>query len=392
MKKTHSADSVKCQDEFYMSYALRLASLGRFTTTPNPNVGCVLVRHGQVVGEGYHLRLGEPHAEIHALQKAGRLAKGSVAYITLEPCCHYGKTPPCVEALIKAGVRRVVVAIEDPNPEIAGRGLYQLKQAGIEVTSGILSAEAQDLNPGFLKRMRTGFPYIQLKMACSLDGRTAMASGESQWITSEQSRQDVQFFRAQSSAILSTGVTVSADNPALTVRWESLPKTTQALYPQESLRQPVRIILDRHHKVTPQHQVVQQPGTCWLIRTKTDHQDWPNQVEQWIFSSIQWPDKKNAIDLASLMTALAKREMNLIWVEAGAELAGGLLEAGLVDELILYMAPKLLGNTARGLCQLTGLNELAKAPEFVLKEARQIGPDLRLRLKPDPGFSISMGK
>ncbi|WP_016585186.1 bifunctional diaminohydroxyphosphoribosylaminopyrimidine deaminase/5-amino-6-(5-phosphoribosylamino)uracil reductase RibD, partial [Yersinia pestis] len=231
-------------DEFYMARAFELARLGRFTTSPNPNVGCVLVRDGEIVGEGYHLRAGEPHAEVHALRMAGEKARGATAYVTLEPCSHYGRTPPCADALVAAGVIRVVAAMQDPNPEVAGRGLYKLKQAGIAVDHGLMLAEAEAVNLGFLKRMRTGFPYVQLKMAASLDGRTAMASGESQWITSPQARQDVQRFRAESSAILSTSATVLADDPSLTVRWQDLDAETQVLYPHDSVRQPVKIILD----------------------------------------------------------------------------------------------------------------------------------------------------
>ncbi|HHH1142029.1 bifunctional diaminohydroxyphosphoribosylaminopyrimidine deaminase/5-amino-6-(5-phosphoribosylamino)uracil reductase RibD [Yersinia enterocolitica] len=364
-------------DEFYMARAFELARLGRFTTSPNPNVGCVLVRDGEIVGEGYHLRAGEPHAEVHALRMAGEKARGATAYVTLEPCSHHGRTPPCADALLTAGVKRVVAAMQDPNPQVAGRGLYKLKQAGVEVDHGLMLAEAEAVNLGFLKRMRTGFPYLQLKMAASLDGRTAMASGESQWITSPQARQDVQRFRAQSSAILSTSATVLADDPALTVRWQELDAQTQALYPQDALRQPVRIIVDSHNRVTPQHKVIQQDGPCWLARVEADEQSWPNNVEQLLL-----PRHGNGVDLVLLMMQLDKRQINSVWVEAGPQFAGALLQAGVVDELILYIAPKLLGSDARGLCQLTGLTQLSDAPEFVFSEVRQVGPDLRLRLKP----------
>ncbi|EOZ7437046.1 bifunctional diaminohydroxyphosphoribosylaminopyrimidine deaminase/5-amino-6-(5-phosphoribosylamino)uracil reductase RibD [Yersinia enterocolitica] len=364
-------------DEFYMARAFELARLGRFTTSPNPNVGCVLVRDGEIVGEGYHLRAGEPHAEVHALRMAGEKARGATAYVTLEPCSHHGRTPPCADALLTAGVKRVVAAMQDPNPQVAGRGLYKLKQAGVEVDHGLMLAEAEAVNLGFLKRMRTGFPYLQLKMAASLDGRTAMASGESQWITSPQARQDVQRFRAQSSAILSTSATVLADDPALTVRWQELDAQTQALYPQDALRQPVRIIVDSHNRVTPQHKVIQQDGPCWLARVEADEQSWPNNVEQLLL-----PRHGNGVDLVLLMMQLGKRLINSVWVEAGPQFAGALLQAGVVDELILYIAPKLLGSDARGLCQLTGLTQLSDAPEFVFSEVRQVGPDLRLRLKP----------
>ncbi len=364
-------------DERYMARAFELARLGRFTTTPNPNVGCVIVLNGEIVGEGYHLRAGEPHAEVHALRMAGEKARGATAYVTLEPCSHHGRTPPCADALLAAGVSRVVAAMQDPNPEVAGRGLYRLKQNGIDVSHGLMHSQAEAVNLGFLKRMRTGFPYVQLKMGASLDGRTAMASGESQWITSPAARADVQRFRAESSAILSTSATVLADNPSLNVRWSELGSEVQAIYPEGNLRQPLRIILDSQNRVTPQHQLVNIPGDVLLARLEADSQVWPESVEQWRVAG-----RDNRIDLVLLMMQLAKRQINAIWVEAGAQLAGALLQAGLVDELIVYMAPKLLGNNGLALCELPGLQHLTDAPEFAFSDIRQIGPDLRLRLKP----------
>ncbi|PWC18511.1 bifunctional diaminohydroxyphosphoribosylaminopyrimidine deaminase/5-amino-6-(5-phosphoribosylamino)uracil reductase RibD [Brenneria corticis] len=370
------------QDETYMARALELARRGRFTTAPNPNVGCVIVRDGEVVGEGYHFRAGEPHAEVYALRMAGERARGATAYVTLEPCSHHGRTPPCADALAAAGVSRVVVAMQDPNPQVAGRGLHRLQQAGIAVSHGLMAAEAEKLNRGFLKRMRTGFPYVQLKMAASLDGRTAMASGESQWITSPQARRDVQRFRAQSAAILSSGATVLADDPSLTVRWRELDADTQRSYAAEDLRQPVRVIVDGRQRVTPQHRIIAQPGQTWLARTRSDERTWPETVEQ-----LSLPQHDGGIDLVALMMVLGKRQINAVWVEAGATLAGALLKAGVVDELIVYLAPKLLGDNARGLCVLPGLSRLSQAPEFEISDVRQVGPDLRLRLKPRNGSS-----
>ncbi|MGY2797056.1 diaminohydroxyphosphoribosylaminopyrimidine deaminase / 5-amino-6-(5-phosphoribosylamino)uracil reductase [Ewingella americana] len=364
-------------DEKYMARAFELARLGRFTTTPNPNVGCVIVRDGEIVGEGYHIKAGGPHAEVHALRMAGEKAKGATAYVTLEPCSHHGRTPPCADALIAAGVARVVASMQDPNPEVAGRGLYRLQQTGIEVSHGLMHSEAEAINLGFLKRMRTGFPYVQLKMAASLDGRTAMESGESQWITSAAARADVQRFRAQSSAILSSSATVLADDPSLNVRWDELDSDTQRIYPQESLRQPLRIVIDSQNRVTPQHKLVNQSGDTWLARLATDEQSWPESTEQWVV-----PGRDNRVDLVLLMMQLAKRQINSVWVEAGAELAGALLQAGLVDELIVYMAPKLLGENGRALCVLPSLQSLSDAPQFTLSDVRQVGADLRLRLKP----------
>lgn len=366
------------RDEEFMARALELARRGRFTTTPNPNVGCVIVRDGVIVGEGWHQRAGEPHAEVHALRMAGDRARGATAYVTLEPCSHHGRTSPCCDALIAAGISRVVAAMQDPNPEVAGRGLYRLQQAGINVSHGMMMAEAEALNRGFLKRMRTGFPFVQLKLGASLDGRTAMASGESQWITSPQARRDVQRLRAQSSAILSSSATVLADDPALTVRWDELGERIQADYPQENLRQPVRVVIDSQNRVTPQHRLLHQPGETWLARLEADEsQPWPPTARQ-----LRVPARDGRVDLVSLMMLLGKQQINHVWVEAGAQLAGALLTAGVVDELIVYLAPKLLGDGARGLCALPGLARLQDAPAFRFSEAVQVGPDLRLTLRP----------
>jgi len=365
------------RDEFYMARALELARRGRFTTTPNPNVGCVIVRDGEIVGEGWHQRAGEPHAEVHALRMAGDKARGATAYVTLEPCSHFGRTPPCCDALINAGVQRVVAAMQDPNPEVAGRGLYRLKQAGIEVSHGLMMNEAEALNRGFLKRMRTGFPWVQLKLGASLDGRTAMASGESQWITSPEARRDVQRLRAQSSAILSSSATVLADDPSLTVRWEELDRASHEVYAAEDLHQPLRVIIDSQNRVTPQHRLVNLPGSSLLARLQPDDQLWPEGVEQ-----LKVPALNQRVDLVSLLMLLGKRQVNTLWVEAGASLAGALLSAGVVDEVIIYMAPKLLGDHARGLCQLPELTQLADAPAFSFSDVRQVGPDLRLTLSP----------
>ncbi|EOS93028.1 bifunctional diaminohydroxyphosphoribosylaminopyrimidine deaminase/5-amino-6-(5-phosphoribosylamino)uracil reductase RibD [Erwinia tracheiphila] len=365
------------QDEIWMARALELARCGRFTTAPNPQVGCVIVRDGENVGEGYHLRAGEPHAEIHALRMAGDKARGATVYVTLEPCSHHGRTPPCCDALIAAGISRLAAAMPDPNPQVAGRGLYCLREAGIEVSQGLMMQEAEALNRGFLKRMRTGFPWLQLKMAASLDGRTAMASGESQWITSAEARRDVQRLRAQSCAILTTSATVLADDPAMTVRWGELDSETQSACAQEHLRQPIRVVIDSHNRVTGQHRLINQPGETWLVRQQPDGLEWPDNVQQFTL-----PQHNQQADLVSLMMLLGQRQINNVWVEAGSTLAGALLTAGVVDELILYIAPKLLGDVARGLCHLPGLDTLARVPQFSFSDIRQVGPDLRLTLSP----------
>ncbi|AWP33797.1 MULTISPECIES: bifunctional diaminohydroxyphosphoribosylaminopyrimidine deaminase/5-amino-6-(5-phosphoribosylamino)uracil reductase RibD [Pantoea] len=364
-------------DELYMARALELARRGRFTTMPNPNVGCVIVRDGEVAGEGWHQRAGEPHAEVHALRMAGEKARGATAYVTLEPCSHHGRTPPCCDALIAAGVSRVVAAMQDPNPQVAGRGLHRLHQSGIAVSHGLMMPEAEALNRGFLKRMRTGFPWIQLKLGASLDGRTAMASGESQWITSAAARRDVQRLRAQSAAILSSSATVLADDPSLTVRWSELDPESQSLLDEQQLRQPVRVIVDSQNRVTPQHRLISQPGETWLMRHQPDQQHWPAEVTQ-----IAVPLREQQLDLVAMMMLLGQKQINSVWVEAGASLAGALLQAGLVDELIVYLAPKLLGHEGRGLCQLPGLSSLADAPAFRFSDVRQVGDDLRLTLTP----------
>lgn len=362
-------------DARYMARALELARRGRFTTMPNPNVGCVIVRDGTLVGEGWHQRAGEPHAEVHALRMAGEQARGATAYVTLEPCSHHGRTPPCCDALIAAGVSRVVVAMQDPNPQVAGRGLWRLQQAGIEVSHGLMMAEAEALNRGFLKRMRTGFPWIQLKLGASLDGRTAMASGESKWITSAAARRDVQQFRAQSSAILTSSATVLADDPSLTVRPEELSDSLRQQLDAQTLRQPVRVVVDSQQRVTRQHRLIHQPGESWLMRTAPDNAAWPESVTQ-----IAVPPRGEQLDLVAMMMLLGQRQINSVWVEAGAGLAGALIQAGLVDELIVYMAPVLLGDAGRGLCTLPGLEALSAAPRLDFRDVRKVGDDLRLTL------------
>lgn len=362
-------------DARYMARALEMARRGRFTTTPNPNVGCVIVRDGTIVGEGWHQRAGEPHAEVHALRMAGEQARGATAYVTLEPCSHHGRTPPCCDALIAAGVSRVVAAMQDPNPQVAGRGLWRLQQAGIEVSHGLMMAEAEALNRGFLKRMRTGFPWIQLKLGASLDGRTAMASGESKWITSAAARRDVQQFRAQSSAILTSSATVLADDPSLTVRADELSDSVRQQLDTQTLRQPVRVVVDSQQRVTPQHRLIHQPGESWLMRTAPDDAAWPEGVTQ-----IAVPPRGEQLDLVAMMMLLGQRQINSVWVEAGAGLAGALIQAGLVDELIVYIAPVLLGDAGRGLCTLPGLEALSAAPRLDFRDVRKVGDDLRLTL------------
>ncbi|WP_392552194.1 bifunctional diaminohydroxyphosphoribosylaminopyrimidine deaminase/5-amino-6-(5-phosphoribosylamino)uracil reductase RibD [Orbus wheelerorum] len=362
-------------DHLYMAKAIELAQLGCFTTTPNPNVGCVIVNNNQIIGEGYHIKAGEPHAEVYALRQAGVNAKGATAYVTLEPCSHFGRTPPCADALIKAGIARVVIAMQDPNPKVSGQGVKRLRQAGIEVDIGLLSEQAEHINRAFLKRMRCGIPYIQLKLAASLDGKIAMQSGESKWITSSDARQDVQYFRAQASAILSTRATVQADNASLTVRHAELPPQIQMIYPQETIRQPIRVIIDSKNKLMGDENIFKQLGETWVVR-KDD-----KPIEQANCRLLIESSDKMNIDLTSLLKVLAEKQINSVWVEGGSHLAGALIEQGLVDELIIYYAPKLLGHNALDMAILPNLIELSKAPEFTFQSTIKIGDDLRCILQ-----------
>lgn len=355
-----------------MSRALQLAARGLDSTDPNPRVGCVLLRDGRVVGEGWHEVAGGPHAEVVALQQAGEAAQGATAYVTLEPCSHHGKTPPCSEALIRAGVARVVAAMEDPNPLVAGEGLQQLRLAGIEVASGLLQAEAEALNPGFVQRMREQRPFVRCKLAMSLDGRTAMASGESQWITGEAAREDVHRLRARSSAIMSGIGTVLADDPSLTVR--ELDGTLRE-------RQPLRVILDPHLSTPTSARFLQQPGQS-LIVTATEEPAIQQQLEQAGAQVLYLPHGPDAIDLPALMAELAVREVNEVLLETGAILSGAALHAGIIDELVIYMAPKLMGDGARGLFHTPGLEHLADAIELDIRDIRAVGKDWRITATP----------
>lgn len=363
-------------DSKMMLRALALAERGIFTTHPNPNVGCVITQGDTLVGEGFHLRAGEPHAEIHALKMAGEKAKGATVYVTLEPCSHFGKTPPCADALIKAGVKRVVCAMIDPNPQVAGRGIARLQDAGIEVSFGLHQDKAQALNAGFIKKMTKATPFVQLKLAASLDGRTALSNGESKWITGDKARQDVQVFRAKAGAILSTAKTVNADDARLNVRWETLPDTIKAQYPAENLRQPVRVILDTQGMINPKGALFEESGDIWILTNKQDL-----SFSQKNVTVFQLPKKEGGLDLSKVLALLAKQGIHHLWVEAGARLAASFLSADLVDELILYQAPKLMGADSRALVELSGFTDMSHLPQFTITDLALLGQDVRLRMK-----------
>jgi diaminohydroxyphosphoribosylaminopyrimidine deaminase/5-amino-6-(5-phosphoribosylamino)uracil reductase len=375
-----------------MRLALELAARGAATTQPNPRVGCVLARDQQIVGTGWHQRSGEPHAEVFALREAGELARGATAFVTLEPCNHHGRTPPCTEALIAAGVSRVIFACGDPNPRVDGSGAARLRAAGIAVDVGLLAAEGEELNLGFFKRMRSGRPWLRLKLAASLDGRTALASGESRWITSPEARADVHRFRAESAAILSTSATVLADDPALDVRDVDAVRDADDARKADALsrpRLPWRMILDRDLRIPRSARLFGTSGEIVrlaaalsasrqraLAQPEHRHETLPGRIE-YIAT-----DAAGQLSLEAALAWMGGAGLNEIWTEAGPTLAGALLDRRLVDELVLYLAPKLLGPDARPLAHLPPLGRLADVAHWQVQDLRQIGPDIRIMLRP----------
>lgn len=362
-------------DHALMARALRLAARGTYTTRPNPMVGCVIAHGDDVVGEGWHVRAGEPHAEVHALQAAGGRARGATAYVTLEPCAHHGRTPPCADALVAAGVARVVAAMRDPFPQVDGAGFDRLAAAGIDVASGLMEAQARALNRGYLSRLERGRPWVRVKLATSLDGRSALASGESKWISGEASRLDVQHWRARAGAILTGAGTVLADDPSLTVRMG--PDAGGQPIPFEP---PLRVVLD--------------PGLATVARGRVREGDAPTLY-------LHAPDAKpprgltaqtaaiaqreGRFDLHAVLAALARRGINEVQIEAGATLAGAFLAAGLVDEVLLYIAPVLLGDRARPLFDGLPIHTMADKLGLHQIDSRAIGDDWRLLLRPATG-------
>lgn len=369
-------------DTKFMQTALELAWQGRFSTSPNPRVGCVITYGEQIIGQGFHVCAGQPHAEIHALRQAGNWAKAATAYVTLEPCSHTGRTGPCAQALIDAQIKRVVVAMSDPNPLVKGNGLNMLRKAGIQVDSGLFTQQARELNSGFLSRQERHKPYIRLKIAASLDSKTALSNGLSQWITGEEARNDVQTLRAESCAILTGINTILADDPLLNVRRFS------------TLRQPLRIILDSHLRLTPEYQVIQDTNSPTLVITTID-----DSAKKAIFASYSHvsvltvpANQRGQINLQELWPILAQLDIGSILVEAGSILNSALLTANAVDEIIYYQAPKILGATARNAIELTENPQALTKPEWQTVDVKIFGQDCRWLLRHRESAEWLVGK
>lgn len=357
------------EDARFMARALELAQRGLYTTDPNPRVGCVIVKNGQIMGEGWHERAGGPHAEIAAMADTHQdHLFGATAYVTLEPCSHHGRTPPCAEALLQAGIGRVVVAMRDPNPLVAGEGIALLERAGIPVSEGLMQVEAQALNPGFISRMERHRPWVRVKLAASLDGRTALANGESKWITETPAREDVQRWRARSSAILTGVSTVLADDPSLNVRG------------LEIGRQPLRVVVDSHLRMPGAAQMLRLPGKTLVVTASEDH-DKAQALRDAGAEVMFIRNQRHRIDLQALMTALGAHEVNELHVEAGATLCGALLHAGLVDELLLYLAPHLMGTHAHGMFNFPALETMDERIRLEIQDVRPVGHDWRFRCR-----------
>jgi diaminohydroxyphosphoribosylaminopyrimidine deaminase/5-amino-6-(5-phosphoribosylamino)uracil reductase len=347
-----------------MAQALRLGAKGLYSTTPNPRVGCVLARAGDVVGSGWHERAGAPHAEINALTVAGDAARGATAYVTLEPCSHHGRTPPCTDALIKAGIARLVAATEDPNPLVSGAGFAKLQNAGIDVQTGLMAGEAKALNIGFISRMSRGRPWVRMKIAASLDGKTALKNGASQWITSEAARRDGHRLRARSCAVMTGIGSVLADNPRLTVRHLETP------------RQPTRVVVDSHLEIPVDARLLRGAGE--LIFTATASEGTIGALHEVGARVIVLPDQNDSVDLSAMMRKLVDFEINEVLVEAGWRLSGALISAGLVDELVVYLAPYLIGNSARDMFRLPELADLQSKQALKIEDVSRVGPDIRI--------------
>ena len=369
-------------DTQMMALAMRLAKRGRFTARPNPMVGCVLTQRQTIVGQGHHQQAGTAHAEINALLEAGDSAAGATAYVTLEPCAHTGRTGPCADALVHAGIARVVVAMTDPFVQVAGQGIARLRQHGVQVDVGCLAEQAQHLNRGFLTRVTEQRPFVTLKMGMSVDGNIALANGVSQWITSAQARADVQLLRAQADAIVTGSGTVIADNPSLLVRDTQIPQMfhdTLALNPLAEFQQPQRIVIDNHHRLSNEDMLNDTKHPVSIVNTQT-RQDLPGHIKQWRVSGAG-----EHVSLPHLMEKLGQAGLNHVLVEAGPTLAGALLTAHCVDEMIIYQAPLILGNGARSAFTFSDLTSLDNAVKLTLVNQQHLGPDQKLT------FSLAQG-
>ena len=394
---SHNQESFNKQDHHFMARAIELAKKGHYTTSPNPRVGCVLVSYksgqGIVIGEGYHQKAGQGHAEVNALVEAKKnnasLIKGATAYVTLEPCSHFGLTPPCAQGLIDAEIGCVITAMVDPNPKVSGNGLALLEEAGIKTQSGLLESAANALNMGFIKRMTNRLPYVRAKLAASLDGKTAMQSGESKWITSTEARQDVQRLRAQSCAIITGADSVLTDDAKMTVRWSEL-GTLQNTYQESQLRQPVRVVIDSKHRLKPDLTFFAYESPILLVRVisdtsfETSHESplenlavWPHFVEQIHINA----NAQGKVNLLELLRELAKRGINEVLLESGAHLTGAFIEADLVDELTLYQAPKLMGGDGKNLIEMPTITALSQAKPLTISDVRMVGCDVRITAK-----------
>jgi diaminohydroxyphosphoribosylaminopyrimidine deaminase/5-amino-6-(5-phosphoribosylamino)uracil reductase len=352
------------EDQRHMARALELAERGLYTTTPNPRVGCVIVRESMVVGEGWHEKAGAPHAEVNALAQAGQRSRGATAYVSLEPCAHQGRTGPCSKALVEAGVGRVVAALQDPNPQVGGKGLEELRRAGIRADTGLMENEARELNIGFVSRMTRARPWVRMKIAASLDGRTALSNGKSQWITGEAARRDGHHWRARACAVLTGGGTVHEDDPQLTVREVA------------TTRQPLRVVVDSKLETPPSARILAGGGT--LVAAAREDKAKISALKAKGAEVVVMPNSAGKVELSDLFRELARREMNEVHVEAGHRLNGSLVREGFVDELLLYLAPGILGDKARGMFELPNLADLAGRRTLKIHDLRMVGEDVRV--------------
>ncbi len=366
----------KLNDHAYMAEALRNARKGLFTVRINPRAGCVIVKQGKIIGSGYHAYFGQNHAEINALNNATDNVENATVYVTLEPCSHEGKTPPCVESLVAAKITRVVAATKDPNPLVNGKGLTYLKQHGIETSCNVLKNDAMELNKGFIKRVTTNLPYVTVKSAISIDGKTAIASGDSKWITSEQARLDVQKLRARSCAILTGIETILIDDPSLTVR---LSKNDLGI--EKQIEQPIRVVLDTHLRIPSTAKVLHLPGNV-LIYTSSDNKEKIKKLQHDNVDVVNTNISVNQVDLKDVMRDLANRGINEVMVEAGSTLVGNLLDQGFVDEMIIYIAPHILGDSGRGLAKLSSITTMRDRIALELIENKIVGNEIKIVAKP----------